>query len=263
VKPPKSFATLYAFVTAAVCVSGCNQTTPEEHLLRGNVFQHDDDHAKAVEEYSEAISLAPNFREAYVRRAESWKSTKSFKHAIADLTKALQLDADDPISYRNRGSYQLFLGDNDQAISDYSKAIELKPDGETYRYRGYAFVKKGEFPQAIEDYGEAIRLAPDDATNFYMRAAALRNAGDLDKALADCEEALRLSPDSGQALHQRGLVWLGKQEFQRAVEDFTRGIEQWPDSPLSFQHRADAYDGLGEHEKAAADRKEVERLGVK
>ena len=113
-------------------------------------------------------------------------------------------------SFKKRGGFHLIMGDNDQAISDFTKSIDLKPDGEIYRYRGYTFVKKGEFSQAIEDYGEAIRLAPDDATNFYMRAAAQRNAGELNKALSDCEEALQLSPDNGRLLliarRQNGLA---------------------------------------------------------
>lgn len=245
-----------AAFTMAMLICGCNQTTPEEHLLRGNALQAKDDHAKAIEEYSEAILLDSEFREAYVRRGESWNRTRRFKRAIADWTMAIRLDDDDPAPYSMRGAAHLILGDCDEAIADYTRAIELKPDGETHRNRGFAWHKKDDPQNAIIDYGEAIRLDPKDHIAYYLRASAWRKSGEFDKALSDCEEALRLSPDDRHALYQRGLVWLERKEFHKAIEYFSRIIEQRPSSALSFQHRADAYEALGENEKAAADLEE-------
>ena len=55
-----------------------------------------------------------------------------------------------------------------QAIKDYDKAIELKPNyAYAYNNRGIAYNKKGNYDQAIKDYDEAISLNPNyaDACN--------------------------------------------------------------------------------------------------
>jgi tetratricopeptide (TPR) repeat protein len=50
----------------------------------------------------------------------------------------------------------------DEAISDLSKAIELKPDDAiAYESRGWAYEEKGELAKAIENYREAARLNPN------------------------------------------------------------------------------------------------------
>src|SRR5580765_2925952 len=49
----------------------------------------------------------------------------------------------------------------DEAISDLSKAIELKPDDAiAYESRGWAYEEKGELAKAVENYREAARLNP-------------------------------------------------------------------------------------------------------
>ena len=54
----------------------------------------------------------------------------------------------------NRGfAYQADKGDFDAAIADYTKAIELNPeDADTYHIRGFAYADKGDFDAAISDY---------------------------------------------------------------------------------------------------------------
>ncbi len=47
--------------------------------------------------------------------------------AIADYSKAIELDPKDTIAYFNRGGAKQMKGDLDGAIADYSKAIELNP----------------------------------------------------------------------------------------------------------------------------------------
>ncbi len=57
----------------------------------------------------------------------------------------------------------------DQAIADFSRAIDLEPDGaQPFGYRGLAFERKGELYQALQDYDNCLRL---DATNTEVQQA--------------------------------------------------------------------------------------------
>jgi tetratricopeptide (TPR) repeat protein len=65
------------------------------------------------------------------------------------------------MAYNNRGVAHLDKRQYDQAISDYSKAIELNPkDADAYKNRGAAYLDKGQYNQAISDYNKAIELNP-------------------------------------------------------------------------------------------------------
>jgi tetratricopeptide (TPR) repeat protein len=57
--------------------------------------------------------------------------------AITDYDKAIQLKPNYAYAYSNRGLAKVSLGQHAAAITDYDKAIQLKPDVvETYNNRG-------------------------------------------------------------------------------------------------------------------------------
>ena len=49
------------------------------------------------------------------------------EEAIKDYTKAIELDPKDAEAYNNRGTEFSSLGKSEEAIKDYTKAIELNP----------------------------------------------------------------------------------------------------------------------------------------
>jgi tetratricopeptide (TPR) repeat protein len=61
---------------------------------------------------------------------------------MPDLTRAIELDPENAWAYKYRGEARRKSGDYDGAVSDYSKARELKP----------------ELPGLAEGFGEAKKL---------------------------------------------------------------------------------------------------------
>ena len=79
-------------------------------------------------------------------------SAKSNKHdndgALADLTKALELDPRFAAAWVTRGEVKSNKGDNDGAIADYNEAIRLAPNyAAAFSHRGIAWNEK-----AVERY---------------------------------------------------------------------------------------------------------------
>ena len=53
------------------------------------------------------------------------------------------------------------MGNYDEALKDYDKAIELDPNYTfAYNNRGLAFYKLDKFEEALKDYDKAIELDP-------------------------------------------------------------------------------------------------------
>jgi tetratricopeptide (TPR) repeat protein len=99
------------------------------------------------------------------------------------------------IAYYNRGNVWYYKGDYDKAIADYTKAIEINPQyASAYENRGLAWADKGDYDKAIADYTKAIEIDPKYAKAYYKRGLAWEKKGDLNKAKADYDKAKEINP---------------------------------------------------------------------
>ena len=72
------------------------------------------------------------------------------------------------------------------AITDYNKAIELKPNyTKAYNNRGNSYNSMKNYAAAIADYNEAIELDPDYADAYYNRGLSFSKTGENAKSDAD------------------------------------------------------------------------------
>jgi tetratricopeptide (TPR) repeat protein len=113
--------------------------------------------------------------------------------AVADFTKALELNPSYIGAYNNRGLAKSAQGNFDGAIADYSAAIKLKPAYvEAYFNRGTAEFFQGNFDAAITDYTKTLELKPDHQAACFYRAMSREGQGDFEGAHADYAKALEL-----------------------------------------------------------------------
>jgi len=198
--------------------------------------------------------------------------------------------------FADRGHDKVIKGDFDGAIADYTRAIQLEPDCEAcYANRGDAKREKKDFDGAIADCTEAIRrwaeasqgYSVDPSANQHAldRAAvyevlAYANRGlakegkeDWDGAIADltrvCElmpAALRfpendqfgiasMTPGStlASAYWKRGGAKLDKKDWDSAITDYTTAIQLKPGFAEAYSNRAFAKHKKGDEEGAKAD----------
>ncbi|MDP7647000.1 MAG: tetratricopeptide repeat protein, partial [Candidatus Woesearchaeota archaeon] len=89
---------------------------------------------------------AADYVNAGIEKGESGDS----QGAIADFTKAIEINPQYAIAYSNRGNAKYDLGNYQGAIADYNKAIEINPqDARAYYNRGIAKRKSGDYQGAI------------------------------------------------------------------------------------------------------------------
>ncbi|XP_059057915.1 RNA polymerase II-associated protein 3-like [Achroia grisella] len=91
----------------------------------------------------------------------------------------------------------------DEAISCYSRAIELvQDDAIYYANRGLCYLKKDSLHQAETDCSEALRLDPTYVKAYQRRASARERLGSLRAASQDLNEVLKLEPHNHAARKQ-------------------------------------------------------------
>jgi tetratricopeptide (TPR) repeat protein len=200
---------------------------------KGNVFEAQGDLAGAIDQFTQAIELYPEFAAAYFKRAEIYQSQREPELALADLNEALRLI---PLSARDRyeiycerGSVHIDLGNLDEAILDLTHAISMFPKrGLAYFSRACARDLNDDPLGAIADFSELIRLTPQLAGNYDYRGEVYRQQGDFDLALADFNKAIEIKPSDWEFYCHRGLAWIGKGNIQSTVHDYRQALELFP-----------------------------------
>jgi lipoprotein NlpI len=83
--------------------------------------------------------------------------------AVADYSRAIEIDPNYRDAYINRGNARSEKGDPDGAVADYSRAIEIDPKfAVAYSNRGNVFQAKGQFDQAVADFNDAMKRNTKD-----------------------------------------------------------------------------------------------------
>ncbi len=117
---------LKTFVVSAVIFLGFSlnsySQTAEEYYNRAYEKDKLQDYRGAVADYSKAIELNPVYSIAYFRRGSAKYELQDYIGAIADFTKVIELDLKNSDAYSNRGVAKNELEDYIGAIADYSKA---------------------------------------------------------------------------------------------------------------------------------------------
>jgi tetratricopeptide (TPR) repeat protein len=152
-------------------------------------------------------------------RGAAYKVLGRYEEAIADFSRAIELDADNSQYYCQRGDARLRKNENDEAIADYTTAIRHSPRllwG--YHGRGQAHLAKGNGEQALADFNEAVRIKPEAFSLRVLRGRANNLVKNYDAAITDLTQALA-NPKSSTLLPKERAAVLTQRAFAHAKLD--------------------------------------------
>lgn len=96
------------------------------YYLKGLAFRGQGDHAKAVELYTQALEIQPDYTDILIARAVGRKELQEFNGAIADLTAVLEQKPNLGPAYQLRGQLYQAVGKQEQADKDLQKVRALQ-----------------------------------------------------------------------------------------------------------------------------------------
>jgi tetratricopeptide (TPR) repeat protein len=191
----------------------------------------------------------------HFQRGKELADQMKFEDAIAEFTKAVEMDASFSDAYYHRGRARYSLNDKENAFKDYNKAIELNPRDHMYfLMRGHARMDS-DLDGKIGDYTRSIDLNPKSQFAYQIRGRTKQKKGDFQGAIADLTKQLELAPGKSAFLFYRfrGQVYAEINKLAEALADFNRSIETY-ETGSALEDRAKIYDRTGEKAKAQADR---------
>jgi tetratricopeptide (TPR) repeat protein len=79
----------------------------------------------------------------------------------------------------------------DEAIADYTTAIQMDPDADIYVFRANCYSAETNWNAALSDLNEALRLKPNDSNGLFGRAYVFSKLGEFEKAISDLQDAMQ------------------------------------------------------------------------
>jgi lipoprotein NlpI len=169
---------------------------------------------------------------AFSNRCIARKALGEQDKALDDCNKAIELDGKDAVAFQARGLILLDKGDNDRALADFDKAVALgAKNAALFSDRGNLLLAKGETDKAIDDYNTVLDTDGKNVSGYVERGGAWLAKGDTDRALADYSKAIELAPADSFAVFNRGVAYDLKGDKAKAIESYKEALKLDPKYP--------------------------------
>jgi tetratricopeptide (TPR) repeat protein len=197
------------------------------------------------------LAEKPSSADEYFERGRILSDAGKLDEAVADFTAALEAKPKDKWSLANRGLMYVWKRNFAAAEKDLSAAESIDPTNPVLlRARGLMAEFKGECDKAVDFYTRSLAKEPDNSFAVGHRATCESDLSKDDAALADAAEALRADPSWMDLRILRANIFMrqGNPEMVAAeAEALTRENSQ---SDYAWVGAAMAYSALGQRDRA-------------
>ncbi|MHB9134031.1 MAG: tetratricopeptide repeat protein [Armatimonadota bacterium] len=150
-----------------------------------------------------ACELAPDHPESSAARGKVWREKGDYSEALAAFQQAATLAPQDDAYQTWVGVVLDNMGEYQAALAQYNHVLSRHPsDVWTLCNRGLTFLALELMEQALTDFTRGIEIDPQDAPLHFWRAAAFAHMGDYDRAFHDLRRSVDLSDDMLSWLEQ-------------------------------------------------------------
>jgi Tfp pilus assembly protein PilF len=120
----------------------------------------------------------------------------NMEEAIASWDKAIELNANLAVAWHNRGSALGHLAKFTEAIASFDRALKINSDdAQTWNDRAHALLKLKKWDEALDSWERAIAIHPNFYQFWYNRGYVLEKLGRAEESIASYEKALQMQPD--------------------------------------------------------------------
>ena len=260
------------------------------HFKMGIIFEENKKYKKAEEEFSAALSLEPNFSEAYLHLGDISFNRKNYEEASDMYKKALKYKPSAK-THMKIGDAYLFEGRHDEALAEYEAANEIEPNIADVRYAiGLVYSIQRNYHYAISEFEKALEIDPshskasgylakayynngeqlikenkaEEALPYINKSIDLRESaeaygrlgwahtklGNNNKAEEALKKAIELDANFAWAYFGLGRILFEKRKFIEAVEKLGKAVSLDPKHELALFYLGSAYKELDSKELA-------------
>jgi tetratricopeptide (TPR) repeat protein len=207
-----------------------------------------------------AIQKDPDSVYLHQKMALLLKQMKHFPEALAYAQKACDLDPSDPASIILTGDLYTLTGNDDLAVEQYRKVLEMEPGNQRIRLLlTTILVRERQLEEALDQLSTLIAQNPDLVIAHYYRGRInleMNRYGEAEKALGD---ALRLNEGLEPALFDMATLYQMTAREQDAIKTYEKLVELYPDNIPARERLVVLYMKLGLKEKSEDQVSEIQK----
>lgn len=180
------------FFVLVVFMASCN----DEESKLGDQYFKQGEYQKAVEAYTEYISLQPRNVKALYNRGRAYEELGKYKEALADFHSVMK---EDPINTNAllsiTNDFYSRLHDYENTIFHADKVLELEQNNAlAYTLKGKSYQKLGKLKEAMTSYNAALSANKEYVDAYLSRGSLRVYLKQTGKACSDFRLAESLSP---------------------------------------------------------------------
>ena len=200
------------------------------------------------------MNLIQNLEAAwYYHQGSRQLEAKDNEAALANFDRALNLQPDHYKAWFGQGMALGNLERHKDALRSFDEALGLEPNASFgWHNRAIALGKLGRCLEALNSFDRAIEFNPCAASIWHNRGLLLIDMGLYYKAILSFDRSLSLQSDAHWTWYNRGNALLELQLYYQALNSFDRAIEFNPDDAKAWYNRALAANSMGLHKQAIA-----------
>jgi tetratricopeptide (TPR) repeat protein len=263
---------IHGFLTeAVVCYEFAMNAAPRDArwpYLLGFVYElRDEPASKSIALYARTLERRPDYWPAMVRRGDASMRVQDFAAAHADFARAATFVPSDPAVLRRLGQAQLELGQIEDAIATLSKAAQLNAnDQSTHAALAKAYSSAGDSVRAEQASQQAAAAKPNSelsdpireqvvalgvsSTIVLMRADQFMRNGAYDRARENLQLALQVRPNDAAVHARMGRACAALGRPDEAIQHLKRAIEIDPTHAASYVRLGSLMNDMGHTDPA-------------
>jgi len=196
--------------------------------------------------------LMPNDADTLFNLGNIQKDIGQFNDAMMNYRRALKLKPDFAEGHNNLGLVLRSIGQIEDGMESFRKALKIKPDlSEALNNLGNSFKELGNLEEAIKYYQQALKIKPNYAEAHNNLGLALKEMGKTEVALSNFRSALQIKPDYAEAHNNLGNALKEVGDLAAAAESYRKALAIKPNHTEILTNLGNALKDLDQTDEAA------------
>ena len=177
-------------------------------------------YSEALEQFEKARDLGITSADFHRDMAFCYQELGRLSKAASEYKKAL-LYKGEAKDYLNLASLAKKMGNTEEAIQYYEKAIEIQPESNaTYLELGRLYVKKANYSRAIDLFKKGVKYRPNFVPLRFELASAYYANKNYSEAINEFKNVLDQNKNYYRAYFYIGKIHYKKENFNQAINMF-------------------------------------------
>ncbi|KAG1939153.1 protein O-mannosyl-transferase TMTC3 [Pimephales promelas] len=182
------------------------------YINLANLIRANDSRLEEADQlYRQAISMRPDFKQAYISRGELLLKMNKPSEAKDAYLRALELDHTNADLWYNLAIVNIEMKDPSEALRNFNRALDLNPRHKLALFNSALLMQEsGEAkfrPEANRRFLTYVKEEPDDANGYFNLGMLAMDANENEEAEHWMQEAIRLQPGFRSALFNLALLY--------------------------------------------------------